>query len=82
MYFLVKNDKTTVEGTHAEALTYLHGFHQLILEPTHLLPTSTACIDLIFTDQPNLTVDSSTHASCNSKGHHQISYYKLNLNRK
>ena len=82
MYFLVKNDKTTVEGTHTEALTSLHGFHQLISEPAHLPPTSTSCIDLIFTDQPNLTVDSSTHTSCNSKGHHQISYYKLNLNRK
>ena len=56
--------------------------HQLVSEPTDLLPTSTPCIDLIFTDQPNLTVDSSAYASSNSKRHHQIPYYKLNLNRK
>ena len=28
--------------------------HQLVSEPNDLLPTSTPCIDLIFTDQPNL----------------------------
>ena len=43
-----KNDKTTVEGAHLEALTSLHGLHQLKLEPTHLPPTSTSSIDLIF----------------------------------
>ena len=64
-----KNDKTTVEGAHLEALTSLHGFHQLISEPTHLLPTSTSCIDLIFTDQSNLVVDSGTHSSLNHKCH-------------
>ena len=31
-------------------------------EPTHLLPVSTSCIDLIFTDQSNLVVDSGTHS--------------------
>ena len=54
--FWWKNDKITVEGARLEALTYLHGFHQLISEPTHVLPTSTSCIDLIFTDQSNLVV--------------------------
>ena len=58
-----KNDKTTVEGAHLEALTSLHGFHQLISEPTHLLPTSTSCIDLIFTDQSNSVVDSGAYKS-------------------
>ena len=58
-----KNDKTTVEGAHLEALTSLHGFHQLISEPTHLLPASAACIDLIFTDQPNSVVDSGAYKS-------------------
>ena len=60
-----KNDKTTVEGAHLEALTSLHGFHQLISEPTHLVPTSTSCIDLIFTGQSNLVVDSGTHSTLN-----------------
>ena len=42
--FCWKNDKTIVEGR-LDALTSLHGFHQLIWEPTRLLPTSTSCID-------------------------------------
>ena len=80
--FWWKNDKTTVGGGRLETLTSLHGFHQLISEPTHLLPTSTSCIDLIFTDQSNLVVDSGTHSSLNPKCHHQITYCKLNLNIK
>ena len=70
-----KKDKTTVEGTHLEALTYLHNFHKLMSEPTHLLPQSNSCID-----QPNLVVNCGTHASLNSKHHHQITNCKLNLN--
>ena len=77
-----KNDKTTVEGARLEALTSSHGFHQLISEPTHLLPTSTSCTDLIFTDQSNLVADSGTHSTLNPKCHHQITYCKLNLNIK
>ena len=74
-----KKDKTTAEGIHLEALTSLHNFHQLVSEPTHLLPQSNSCIDLIFTDQPNLVVNCGTHASLNSKCHHQITHCKLNL---
>ena len=69
-----KNDKTTVEGARLEALTSLHGFHQLISEPTHILPTSTSSIDLIFTDLSSLAVDNGTHSTLNPKCHHQITY--------
>ena len=62
-----KEDKTATKGTHFEALTSLHNFHQLISEPTHLLPHSNPCIDLIFTDQLNLEVNCGTHSSLNSK---------------
>ena len=48
----------------------------------HLLPTSTYFIDLIFTDQSNLVVDSGIHSTLNPKCHHQITYCKLNLNMK
>ena len=67
-------DKTKMEGTHLEALTSLHNFHQLISEPTHLLPHSNSCIDLIFTDQPNLVVNCGTHPSLNPKCHLQITH--------
>ena len=46
----------------------------------HLLPVSTSCIDLIFTNQSNLVVDSGTHSSLNPKCNHNITYCKLNLN--
>ena len=36
----------------------MHVFHHVIAQPTHLLPQTSPCIDLIFTDQPNLIVDS------------------------
>ena len=67
---------TTYEGSNH--LTATHGLHQLISQPTHLLPTSTS-IDLIFTDQPNLVVNSDTHSSLHKNCHHQITFCKLNL---
>ena len=47
---LIKKGKTTaeVEGIHLEDLAFLHNYHQLISELTHLLPQSNSCIDLIF----------------------------------
>ena len=77
-----KHDKTTVEDERLEALISLHRFHQLISEPTHLLPTSTSCIVLIFTDQSNFVVDRGKDSSGNPKCHHQKTYCKLNLNVK
>ena len=56
-------DKTTIEGTQLESLTSVYGFHQLISQPTHLLPQTSSCNDLIFTEQPNLIVDSGVHPS-------------------
>ena len=47
-----KEDKTTTEGTHLEALTSLHNFDQLISKPTHILSNSSWCNDLIFANQP------------------------------
>ena len=56
-------DVTSHEGTHIESLTTMHGLQQLISDPTHLLPNSSSCIDLIFTDQSNLAVNSGIHPS-------------------
>ena len=46
------NDITNINGTLIDSLTTTHGFKQLISDATHILPLSTSCIDLIFTDQP------------------------------
>ena len=56
-----------------------HGFHQLISELTHILQNSLSCIDLIFTDQPSLVVDSGVHSTLHENCPHQIIYCKLNL---
>ena len=77
-----KEDKTATESTHLEALTSLHNFDQLISEPTHILSNSSSCIDLIFTNQPNLVVYCGTHSTLNTKCHHQIMHCKLNLSIK
>ena len=53
-----KNDKTSYEGSKLDVSTCSHGLHQLINEPTHLLDISSSCIDLIFTSQPNLAMES------------------------
>ena len=73
-------DITTTEGTNIEALTSYQGFEQVINEPTHILPNSASCIDLIFADKSNLIVESGMLPSLYVKYHHQIIFSKLNLN--
>ena len=72
-------DSTTIEGTRLDSSVSTPGFLQLISEPTHILRNSLSCIDLIFTDQPSLVVDSGVHPTLHENCHHQITYCKLNL---
>ena len=72
-------DVTSYEGTQIEPLKTMHGLQQLISDPAHLLPNPSSCIELIFTDQPNLAVNSGVHLSLHVKCHHQIIYCKFNL---
>ena len=72
------NDESSREGTQLESLTSLYRMKQLIAEPTHVLETSSSCIDLIFTNQSNLIMDAGVHPSLHSKCHHQVIYAKLN----
>ena len=69
---------TSPEGTDIDSLT-THGLQQLILEPTHLLPNSLFGIDLIFTDQSSLAVNSSVLPSLHPNCHYQIIYCKFDL---
>ena len=73
------DDITSPEGSGIDLLTSMYGLHQLISDPTHLLPNYLSCIDLIFTDQPNLVVDCGVHPSLHPKCLHQIIYCKFNL---
>ena len=73
------DDITSPEVTDIDSLTAIYGLHQLLSDPVHLLPNSLFCVDLIFTDQPNLAVDWGVPPSLHPKCHHQIIYCKFNL---
>ena len=73
------NDKTTTEGEEIEFVTSQFGLHQIINEPTYVLENSSSCIDLIFTSQRNLVVNSGVHPSLHPNCHHQIVYTKYDL---
>ena len=73
------HDKTSFEGSTIESITSQFGLHQLINKPTHLLQSSSSCIDSIFTSQPNIIVESGVHPSLHPNCHHQIIFAKFNL---
>ena len=73
------SDTIPPEGKQLDVLTSSYGLQQLVNEPTHILPSSSSCIDLIFTDQPSLVVRPGAHPSLHANCHHQITYCKLNL---
>ena len=60
-------------------LTTTYHLQQLISDCTHIFPNTSTCIDLIFTDQPNLVVDNDGHPSLHTNCHHQITYCKFKL---
>ena len=73
-------DITNTEGFNLFSLTSSNGFSQLINKPTHTQGSSSSCIDLIFTNQENLSVNSGVHASLHPNCHHQIVHSSFNLN--
>ena len=72
-------DRTNYEGNIIGTITSHFGLHQLIHDPTHILGKSSSCIDLIFTFQPNMVVNSGVHSSLHANCHHQIIFAKLDL---
>ena len=71
----INKDKATFEGNTIDNITSQLGLHQLITEPVHILQNSNSCIDLNFTSQPNLVIESGFHFSLHSSCHHQILQY-------
>ena len=57
------NDISTIEGSKLYTLTSTKGFDQLIDEPTRIQTKSSSRIDLMFTDQQNLSINSGVYAS-------------------
>ena len=63
------DDIDTVQGTRLESITSYCGLHQIINEPTHILTSSSSFTDLIFTNQPNLVINSGVHPSLHQNFH-------------
>ena len=74
------SDINTTEGLKRFSSTSSNGFYQLIHDPTHIQANSSSRIDLVFTNQPNLSVNSGVHASLHPNCHHQIVHSSFNLN--
>ena len=74
-----KHDTTTCEGSKIDAITSHFGLKQLIQKPTHILNDSSSCLDLLFTSQPNVAMESGVHSSLHQNCHHQLIYTKVNL---
>ena len=74
-----KHDKINLEGIAIENISSQCGLYQVIHEPTHFLKNSSSCIDLIFTSQPNLIIESGVHPSLHPNCYHQVIYVKFNL---
>ena len=73
-------DMDTAEESKLISLTSTNGFPQLINEPTQIQTSSLSFIDfLIFTNQPNLSVNSGVNASLHTNCHHQIIHSSFNL---
>ena len=73
------NDINASEGSHLFSLTSSNGFSQLINEPNHVQTSSSSCIDLIFTNQSNLSVISGVHSSLYLNCHRQIFHSSFNF---
>ena len=62
------------------SLRSTNGFDQLLNEPKHIQIKSSYCIYLLFTDQPNLTVNFGVHSSLHPNCHHEMVHSSFNLN--
>ena len=74
------NDIDTLEGISINDLTTSYGLTQLISDPTHILPNSSSCIDLIFCNQTNIVTNCGVLPSLHPNCHHQITFANLNFN--
>ena len=56
-----EGDSSTIEGSKIDLLMSQFVLSQIIKEPAHILENSSSCIDVIFTTQPNLVLESGVH---------------------
>ena len=75
---MTNHDKPSSERNAVDTITKQYGLHQVIKESTHILDNSSTCIDLIFTSQPNLIIESGVHPSLHLNSITRL-YMKFNL---
>ena len=71
--------KTNYEGARIDVITSQCRLEQLIHEWTHVIRERFPCIDLMFTFEPNLVVESGAHPSLHQNCYHQIVFARFNL---
>ena len=72
-------DKTSFEGSLIQLLSSKFGLSQIITEPTHILENSRSFIDLLFTSQPNMVMDSGVYASLHPHCYHHLIFAMFDL---
>ena len=77
LWFMV--NKAAIERSKIDGNTSTFGLQQIINEPADIIGDSSSSIDLIFSLQPNLVMESGVHSSLHPDYHHQITYAKFNL---
>ena len=73
------NDITNYQGSDIENLASQNGLHQIIDEPTHILPNSASWIDLLFTSAMGFIAESGVLPSLYPRCHHQLIFAKVDL---
>ena len=74
-----RQGSTRFRGLTIDILTSGFGVSQIINEGTPIFESFSSCIDLIFTTQSNLVVESSVHPSLHANCHHQVVFADFNL---
>ena len=68
-----------MQGTEHAELAVHYSLNQVINGPTHILPNSASCIDLIFTTETNFVTDSRVLPSLFPRCHHQLIFAKVSF---
>ena len=77
--FWYNNNVTTYDDSKIDGVTSQSGFQQIIKEPIRFIDDFSSSIDLIFTAEPNLVMESGVHSSLHANCHHHITFAKFNL---
>ena len=72
-------DNQSKEGDSLFLVSSTSGYTQLLNSATRIIGNSSSCIDLIFTQQPNMVIPSGVQASLHNNCHHQITFARIVL---